>query len=136
MHRRQRIRDAVVTKLTGLPLTGSRVYPTRARNLSATELPALRVYTPSEAAERAGDHLFGAHMSHRVAVTVEVVAKAADDVEDTVDAICEQVEAVIEADPTLGAAVVFCAYLSTETDFEDEDRTVMQAALSFEASVP
>ena len=41
-HARQKIRDAVVTLLTGLTTTGSRVYDTRLYNLEPSEnLPGL-----------------------------------------------------------------------------------------------
>ena len=44
-HARQKIRDAVVTLVTGLTTTGSRVFDTRLYNLEPSEdLPGLVIY--------------------------------------------------------------------------------------------
>lgn len=137
MHRRQIIRDAMVQHLLGLGPTGSRVYPMRARILGENELPAIRIYTPSDRRDKpdAGMLLSGASID-RVAVRVELLAKAADTVEETIDALSELVEQRIAENPTLGGAVQWISYESTEVDFEDEDETVMQATLVFEAEYP
>lgn len=132
-HRRRIVRDAAVTRLTGLATTGSNVFNSRARVLADSQLPALRVYTPQERAETGSDLLGDSMKMHRIELRVEVVAKAADTVENTIDAICELVEAAIATDETLGGVTQWCAYQSTDIEYEDEDQTVMQATLSFEA---
>ena len=47
-HVRKQIRDAVVTALTGLSTTGSRVYKSRIYPLETGKLPGLAIYTKSE----------------------------------------------------------------------------------------
>ena len=48
-HVRKQIRDRLVTLLTGLATTGSRVYKSRVYNLAPTyELPCLLIYTLEE----------------------------------------------------------------------------------------
>lgn len=131
-HRRRLIRDAAVLRLTGLALTGSRVYGSRARVLTDAQLPALRVYTPQERVDTGSELLGDSMKAHRVELRVEAVAKAADTVENTIDAICEAVEAAIATDETLGGVTQWCAYQGTDIEYEDEDQTVMQATLSFE----
>lgn len=133
MHRRRIVRDAAVAQLGGMPLTGQRVFNSRARPVSEDQLPALRVYTPAESRDPGSDVLGDSGTMHRIEIRVEVLAKAADQVENGVDAICEQVEAAIRADESLGGVTQWCAYQSTEIEYEDEDQTVMQATLSFEA---
>ena len=52
-HARQKIRDAVVLLLMGLPTTSGRVYDTRLYNLEPAEnLPGLVIYTQNETSER------------------------------------------------------------------------------------
>jgi len=50
-HLRKQIRDNVVTVLTGLSTTGSRVYASRVYPMAAANLPGLCVYTKSESVE-------------------------------------------------------------------------------------
>jgi hypothetical protein len=135
MHRRQVIRDALVEVLSsGVPEVQGRVFPMRARILGPRELPAIRVYTPSDQADRGepGMMLSGA-TTYRVECRIELLVKMADDVEVAVDALAESVELALAADPQLGGAVQWITYQSTDVDFEDEDETVMQAAITFEA---
>ena len=50
-HVRQQIRDQIVTALTGLTTTGSNVFRSRIFPLEQTKLPALCIFTKSEATE-------------------------------------------------------------------------------------
>ena len=50
-HLRKQIRDNVVTALTGLSTTGSRVYTSRVYPMAAANLPGLCVYAKSEEVE-------------------------------------------------------------------------------------
>ena len=50
-HQRKTIRDNVITTLTGLATTGSRVYNTRILPNLESNLPCLNVYTISESSE-------------------------------------------------------------------------------------
>lgn len=57
-HARQKIRDAVVTLITGLTTTGTRVYDTKLYNLDPSEdLPGLVVYTKMNHQSVAISHL-------------------------------------------------------------------------------
>ena len=135
MHRRRVVRDATVARLMGLPLTGDRVYSgaRASRNLPDERMPAIRVHTPSEQMQSEGITLGYASPYHRITVRLEILAKAADEVENVIDDVCEQVEGRFDTDPTLGGVVRQIDYQSTDTDFEDEDQAVMQATLTFEA---
>ena len=48
-HIRQQIRERVGTTLTGLSTTGSNVFQSRVFNLEESNLPAIIIYTKSEA---------------------------------------------------------------------------------------
>lgn len=50
-HQRKSIRDNVITTLTGLTTTGSRIYNTRILPNLESNLPCLNVYTVSESSE-------------------------------------------------------------------------------------
>ena len=50
-HIRQQIRERVGTTLTGLTTTGSNVFQSRVSNLEESNLPAIIIYTKSEAGE-------------------------------------------------------------------------------------
>ena len=88
-HARQQIRDQLITTLTGLSTTGSRVYNSRVYNHDA--LPCLTVYTLSEElGEESANKQF-----RLLSVMVEARAKAAADLEDTLDTIGVEVEDAI-----------------------------------------
>lgn len=134
MHPRRIVRDAAVTRLTGLSATGANVFPFRSRNLGDHQLPGLRIYTASDRVDPAGEILSGSNGFLRIELRVEALIKASDDADDLIDAICEQIETAIATDETLGGATQWCAYQGTDIEYEDEDQTVMQATLTFEAA--
>jgi len=88
-HARKQIRDQLITTLTGLTTTGSNVFNSRVYNHDV--LPCISVYTLSEE--------LGEESSNRqfrlLNVMVEVRAKAADSLEDTLDLIGAEVEDAI-----------------------------------------
>ena len=85
-HARQKIRDAVVTLITGLTTTGTRVYDTKLYNLDPTEdLPGLVVYTKHESSERSD---FSPNNYYReLEVVIEGYAETNSAVENPLDTI-------------------------------------------------
>jgi len=101
-HVRKQVRDAFAAKITGLSTTGSRVFTSRIDNLAASDLPCIRLYTVVEEIQH-DDVLAVPYMQHRtVGLRVEVLAKQASGMVDTLNQICLEVEEAIEAEPTLG----------------------------------
>jgi hypothetical protein len=96
-HPRKTIRDNVVALLTGLPLTGSRVYGSRVAPLSESELPAIRVYADSS--ESSAIDIHNLIRERGVIFRIEIVARATADLDDTLDAIAEDVEQALLAAP-------------------------------------
>lgn len=130
-HHRKALRDAVVTALTGLASTGARVYPTRTYPVDAAALPALCVYTLSEASEV---HNMGAARSllRVLDLAVEAVAQVNDTLDDTLDQICLEVETAIGADPTLGGKCYDCSLAATKIAVRGEaEKETGSAVLSF-----
>jgi len=111
-HARQQIRDQMITTLTGLTTTGSAVNNSRVYDHAV--LPCISVYTLSEEVE---ESLESAGKQFRsLSVMVEIRAKAADNLEDTLDTISSEVETAIFAngDQTLSGKCKFF-------DFEGSD---------------
>lgn len=131
-HPRQVVRDAFALAVTGLALTGSRVH--KARRYPLTELPALKIFTPRD--ERADDVLEdNALPSMRlVDVICEACAQQTGEVEDIVDAICEQVEQAIDADQTLGGEVQTTVYQQCDVVLDDTgEQPIVVARMRFQA---
>ena len=97
MHRRQAIREDVISLLTGVAagwsVTDSRVYPVSAES----GLPSVDVSTPSETADNLYDQISGRSL------TLETAARAeGDDYPATLDQIALEIEQALSADRSLG----------------------------------
>jgi len=103
MHYRQRIRDAVAQRLLdAATLAGANVFTSRARpvlEILQKREAVLSVYTADESSTRQPD---GRLMDRTLTVSIEGMAGGGDDLDDYLDDLASQVEAAIEADPTLG----------------------------------
>ncbi|KAA5603236.1 hypothetical protein F1188_19850 [Roseospira marina] len=119
---RETIRCAVRTALRGAddarPATdaGRTVFASRCTPLAPRLLPAILVYTQSDRRDRdRGGGVIQRHLD--VVVEVAAQGEAAD---ATVDRLSMQVEAALDADPTLGGAVQSIAWESSEADYDGE----------------
>lgn len=130
-HVRQQIRDRIATLVTGLPLTGTRVYKMRSYALDKDKLPALLVYTLNETSSLI---TIGTRTLRRnLNVAVEAIASGTADIHDTVDAICVDVEEAIAADFSLSGLVKSCVLTNTEIDVLTEgERPISSARLTFD----
>lgn len=113
-HARSQIRGAIVTALTGLTTTGSRVHAARMRPTDA--LPCLLVETNDESIDTTVQTM----QMRGLTVTVRASAKIGADVDVVLDTIAEEVEAALHAAGTLGNRVPGgLALQSISTDFDD-----------------
>lgn len=121
------IRRKFVELLTDRTDVAERVFQNRARQLWPEELPAILVYsrneniTEFESAPRS--------VQRELRMAVEIVAKADEAVDDQLDAIAEQVEAIIQADDTLGGTVSDCLISDVEMGVAGEGETVFGSAI-------
>jgi hypothetical protein len=110
-HRRQEIRDAVVTMLSGL--AGGRVYSNRELAIEADSLPAINVYTVEEDAAP----FTASQKTYRRTLTlvIDVLAKNVDDavLDNTLDDLAESVEAALVADTTASGKAIDTRLTST-----------------------
>jgi hypothetical protein len=88
-HARQQIREAFATALGNLA-SAPTVYQWRAHPIAEGTAKALRISTPSESVET--DDALGAEHERTLTITVEIVARTASDVDDTIDTLCVEVE--------------------------------------------
>jgi len=133
-HRRKTVRDAFAAAATGLALTGSRVYKTRSYALAPDELPALRVSTPTEQMDAESSGFSVVPGIGRIRLLCEAVAKAGSAADDQVDAICEQVEAAMEANRTLSGAVMSLRLVDfDQQESTESDQPVVVGRMTFEA---
>jgi hypothetical protein len=103
MHYRQRIRDALAERLMAADtLAAANVFTSRARpvlEILQKREAVLSIYTADEASERSPD---GQLMTRTLTVSIEGLAGGGDDLDDVLDTFAGEVEAALEADPTLG----------------------------------
>ena len=98
-HLRKQIRDNVVTALTGLSTTGSRVYASRVYPMAAANLPGLCVYAKSEEVETTTITRPRTQL-RTLTLSVEGFAVATSGLDNTLDAISLEVEEALAADPS------------------------------------
>lgn len=118
-HVRQQIRERLITICGGLTTTTNHVYNTRLYALiPESNLPALLVYTQTEDAER--ELIAPSTYQRSLNVIVEGIAEGNSQVENTLDTIASEVEAVIGSDPGLNGLCVSISLTSTEIEFTSE----------------
>jgi|DEB0MinimDraft_3_1074331.scaffolds.fasta_scaffold05279_3 hypothetical protein len=96
-HLRKQIRDRVVTNLTGLTTTGSRVFASRVYPMAAGNLPGLCIYTKNEEIE-ALTMVPPRTTLRAVTLTIEGYASATSNLDATLDAISLEVEEALAGD--------------------------------------
>lgn len=126
-HQRKLIRKAVIQRLKDANTAcGQRVFGNRARQIFQNELPCLLVYTQKEPVEIS---VQGPREYKRsLQVAVEIVAKADDDLDDSIDDIAEQVEAAIFTDETFGDLASDTILGDTDIDIIDDGEKPIGAA--------
>lgn len=118
-HVRKQIRDNVVTAVTGLTTTGSRVYRSRVYPVDTVNLPGLLIYTTAEASEI--DSLASPRgLERSLDLAVEGVAQATANLDNTLDQIAAEVETALAADTTRGGLAKDTYLASTEIQLSDE----------------
>jgi hypothetical protein len=118
-HVRRQLREAVATAVTGLATTGSRVFQSRAWPVQASELPCLLVYTNSETVTP--ETLDAPEGQRReIEVRVDGIAKAAANLDDTLDQIGKEVETALAAAITVASKSVRLTYTGCEIELDAE----------------
>ncbi|WP_333710371.1 hypothetical protein [Malikia spinosa] len=117
-HVRKQIREALATAVTGLSVTGARVYQSRLHALRDSNLPCLLVNTDDETIEPVSMNA-PATLERELVVMVRAVARAAADLDDSLDQIMAEVEAVLGAASPLGSLAKITALRSIRVEMDD-----------------
>lgn len=133
-HIRTRIRQNIVTTLTGLPNTGTNCFDTRVFAVHDAILPAICVYTlnettayPSMSPPRT--------LSKRLQIKVETYVKMTDTYDEMVDQICADIEEALYTDLERGGLAYDTKITSFDADFNgDGNEPVMIGRLSVEVT--
>jgi len=133
-HVRKQIRDDIVTTLTGLATTGSRVYRSRVYPVADNKLPGLLIYTSSEEIETASLRPPRTQM-RALTVTVEMYVKAVSNFDTQVDTISQEVEEALAVDVTRGGLAKDTTPTSFEVEYSgDGDQPVAVGRLSVQVN--
>lgn len=116
-HPRKLIRQAVVTLLSGATAADARVFKAREVSFKQSELPAVAVYTPDEEVETTRSTA-PRELERTLQLVVEGVTESGSpsDVDDAADDLSEEIEAALDADPTLGGTATDTLLVRTESD--------------------
>jgi len=130
-HIRKQIRDRFVTVLkSNVGLVKRRVYPSRVYALTSPDLPAVTVYTGSEASDLM---TMGARtLMRELSMEVDLYVRLNDTFDNKVDEIAVQIEEAIAADFTVNGLAKEAVLTSTEIDFSgDAEQPIGVAKLTF-----
>jgi len=123
-HVRKQIRDAIVTALTGLTTTGSRVYRSRVFPLESGKLPGLCIFTRNETVDF-DTMTISRSVMRNLEVIVEAYGKGTANYDNTLDTIAVQVEEALASDVTLGGLSKDVQVVGFEADYNgDGEQTV------------
>jgi hypothetical protein len=137
-HAREQIRDAIVTTVTGLTTTSTRVHSNRQYNLTEAELPALKVITGDmEQVEDYSD--IYRFLTWDLSVTIEAHAQGKANVDETLEDILAEVQTALAADIQLATALspkkVWFVNLDAATMDEFDEKAVSAGMLTMEYRV-
>ena len=118
-HVRQQIREAFGTACSGLSTTGTNVFQTRVYPLETGALPGLCIYTTSESISDVVGEIGGAArlVSRALSVRVEGYARAASNLDDTLDTISAEVETAVANSSTIDGLITDMELSSTDVSF-------------------
>lgn len=123
-HIRKQIRDALVTAVTGLTTTGSRVYRSRVYPLESGKLPGLCVYTKSEEVTNA-TLTRPRTQTRQLEASVEAYLMANTNFDDTLDTIAVEIEEAIYSNAALNALVKQINITGFEADYSGDGEKVV-----------
>ena len=129
-HLHKQIRGAVVTKLTGLTTSGSRVYANRLAPLPDTTLPSLTITLDDETAEGLTVHQPQAQ-ERTLTLSVSAMAKASAGLDDTLDLMSKEVEVALSSGITIGGVHLDVLYTGMQFDDEQLDKPVGVKRMTF-----
>lgn len=132
-HLHKQIRTAVVTALTGLTTSGSRVYANRLAPLPDTTSPSLLITLDEETSDGLTIHTPQAQQ-RTLSLFVAAVVKTSTNLDDTLDLMSKEVEIALSAGITVGIRLLEVFYQGMSFEDEQSDKPVGIKRMSF--SIP
>lgn len=122
-HQRKVIRDAVVAQLIhSVTQANERVFPNRVSSTWRQELPAIYVFSISEAAQTL--HVSTPPQLYRtLTLAVQALAKGVTGIDDKLDDLADEIEAAMASDETFGGNAQQSTLTSTEVDIDETAET-------------
>lgn len=131
MHMRGQIRAALIDTVTGLTTTGTNVFDSKIWNLDPNQLPCLVVNAPIDTVIDIVMHP-PRTQKRELALSVQAVVGAKDNVADIIDKITEEVEIAVAGNLTLNGTATGLTLQSTDISFQSEgDRPYGIADLTY-----
>jgi hypothetical protein len=127
MSTRANVRRKLVELLKDKTDAADRVFQNRARQLWPEELPAILVYSRSETAREFDTA--PRSIERELQIAVEIVAAADEELDETLDALAEQVERRLMGDDTLGNLCSDIILTGTEMSISGEGETLFGSAI-------
>lgn len=131
---RTNIRNAIITVLSNAAIVApGLVFSNRFRELGPEELPAVLVYTRAEKvsvwAESPREY------ERRLSVVIEIIAAGNDDLDDSIDLLCQKIEKEMCRDHTLGEKCRDVVLQSVDLSVSNEgDQAIGGARLEYEVT--
>ena len=118
MHQRQIIREAVRTALLNNTSVGANVLKNRQRPYRISELPAIDIANLDDDVDPASSSSAPRELLHTYSLEVRVRVAVDDAVDDAMDALAEEIEPLMHADPYFGGAAGGFGSILTGTTFD------------------
>ena len=129
-HLHKQIRAAIVTALTGLTTTSTRVYANRLMPLPDVLSPTLLITLDEETATPVTFHTNPIY-ERELRLTVAALVKATSALDDTLDQISKEVETALAGGITLSGRRLDFTYTGMSFDDEQSDKPVGIKRMSF-----
>lgn len=129
MHRRQTIRAAVVSTVTGLTTTGANVHDSPFYAMTVS--PGLAVWALDEPVLR-DEETFGKRIKRELLLAIEGWSKKTSGLMNEIDTIAEEVEVAMATDPTLGGLALYSELARSSISWSsDSDKPVAKIRLEW-----
>jgi hypothetical protein len=131
-HQRKIIRDAVQALLKGKTGAEDRVFKSRIVPFTRLQLPAITVYARSEPVDPDSARSAPRVLQRNLHLVIEVADELTEGIDDALDALCLEIEQVMDPDPTFGDTANDSILANTEIEIsEDGKRPIGVAVMTY-----
>jgi|DEB0MinimDraft_4_1074332.scaffolds.fasta_scaffold10289_4 hypothetical protein len=118
MHKRQAIRAAVATAITGLNTTGNKVFVSRVYPIDKNSLPGICVFTKRE--DSAAVTVNRPRTFEReLTINAEIYVRGIEGYDNQIDTICAEIEAALYAAGDLNGLVLDLQVVGADVNYQD-----------------